>query len=315
MTVESLAQTRVGQRQLRLIQALTEQEPLDNDHQVSLDLLREDGERWGIESAAIDSDLDALKSLGMVNYFRSLAGINTAFIEQAGLDAAHEFRQLRTNPRRRAQEIRDAVLNWLYDMHLTTNGVQALGDFLASQNANFLGEPYTVVELERAGEWLVDQQYMTGQRTWGAEVLRPRITTEGIRLVETGNSVNDILSSAGVTVNKVNISGSQGVNVAVASSNVTQSNTLTQGQIEQAERILGSVRAMLNPAVIGVTEEVAAEAVAVAGQVDKEIQSQAPQTGKVRALLLKLMELAATGTVQGGVDALNAMMQQGVAGM
>jgi hypothetical protein len=46
---------------------------------------------------------------------------------------------------------------------------------------------------------------MTGQRTWGAEVLRPRITTDGSRLVETGNSVNDILSSAGVTVNKVTL--------------------------------------------------------------------------------------------------------------
>lgn len=30
---------------------------------------------------------------------------------------------------------------------------------------------------------------------------------------------------------------------------------------------------------------------------------------------MKLTDLAATGTVQGGVDALNAMLQQGITGM
>jgi hypothetical protein len=186
--VESLAQARVGQRQLRLIQALTELAPLDNDHQVGVGPLRAESQKWGLEAGAITSDLKYLQSQGMVECFESLAGVNNVFIQQAGLDAAHEFRQLRTNPRRRAQEIRDAILSWLYDMHLTTNGAQALSDFLGSDKGNFLGEPYTVVELERAGEWLFDQRYMTGQRTWGAEVLRPRITTDGSRQVQQGNS-------------------------------------------------------------------------------------------------------------------------------
>lgn len=116
-------------------------------------------------------------------------------------------------------------------------------------------------------------------------------------------------------MNKVTISDSRGVNVAVASSNVVQSNTLTQGQIEQVERILGSVRAMLNPMVLGVTEGVTSEAQNVANQMEEEIHSPAPSTGKVKALMLKLIDLAATGTVQGRVDALTVMMQQGIAGM
>jgi hypothetical protein len=297
------------------MEALTELEPLDGDHQVGVSPLRDESEKWGLEAGAITSDLKYLQSLGLVECFESLAGINNVFIQQAGLDAAHEFRQLRTNPRRRAQEIRDAILSWLYDMHLTTNGAQTLSDFLGSDKANYLGEPYTVVELERAGDWLFDQRYMTGQRTWGAEVLRPRITSEGIRLVETGNSVNDILSSAGVTVNKVTISDSQGVNVAVASSNVTQNITMSQEQIDKVRDMLGSVRAMLTPASAGVSDDVAAAGEVIAGQIEEEISSSSPEPSKVKALGAKLTELAATGTVTAIVNALNAVIQQGIAGL
>lgn len=297
------------------MQALTELEPLDGDHQVGVSHLRDESEKWGLEAGAITSDLKYLQSLGLVECFESLAGINNVFIQQAGLDAAHEFPQLRTNPRRRAQESRDAILSWLYDMHLTTNGAQALSDFLGSDKANYLGEPYTVVELERAGDWLFDQRYMTGQRTWGAEVLRPRITPEGIRLVETGNSVNDILSSAGVTVNKVTISDSQGVNVAVASSDVTQNITMSQDQIDKVRDMLGSVRAMLTPASAGVSDDVAAAGEVIAGQIEEEISSSSAEPSKVKALGAKLTELAATGTITAIVNALNAVIQQGIAGL
>jgi hypothetical protein len=313
--VESLAQSRAGQRQLRLLQALTELEPLDNHHQVAVRPLRDDSERWGLESGAITSDLKYLQSLRMVECFESVAGINNVFIKQPGLDAVHEFRELRTSPRRRAQEIRDAVLNWLYDEHVSGRRVSGISDFLASSNNHYLGDPYSPEEVARAAKWLFEEEYIDGFKVSSGEWLRPSITTKGMRVIETEQSVNKALTTAGVTVTEVNISGSSGVNVAVASNNVSQSNTLTQGQIEQVERILGSVRAMLNPTVIGVTEEVAAEAQTVAGQVEDEIQSPAPNAGKVKALILKLGELAATGTVQGGVDALNAMMQQGIAGM
>ncbi|WP_460464035.1 hypothetical protein [Arthrobacter pigmenti] len=136
-----------------------------------------------------------------------------------------------------------------------------------------------------------------------------------MRIVETEQSASDALTSAGVTVNEVNISGSQGVNVAVASSNVTQSNTLTQEQTERIERILESVRAMLNPTVIGVTEETATQAQVVTDQVQDEIQSSDPDAGRVKPLLSKLGELATTGTVQGGVTALFTVIQQGIAAL
>jgi hypothetical protein len=313
--VESLAQSPSGQRQLRLMVALTELEPLDSDHQVDIDPLYKDAASWGLEAVTIDNDLEASKAKGWVRFWPDLGGIGTVVVDQPGIDAASAFKSLRNNPRRRAQEIRDAVLNWLYDQHLSGSHPSGVADFLTSSYGQYLGDPYTQEELSRASKWLQDEQYIDGIKTFGGGLARPNITTKGIRVIENEQSVNRALVSAGVTVNKVTISDSQGVNVAVASSNVTQSNTLTQGQIEQVERVLGSVRAMLNPMVLGVTEGVTTEAQIVANQVEEEIHSPAPSTSKVKALMLKLIDLAATGTVQGGVDALTVMMQQGITDM
>lgn len=314
-TVESLAQNTAGQRQLRLMVALTELEPLDSLRQVNIDPLYENVARWGLEKLAIDSDLDVLKANGWIEFSPDFEGIGNVTVSQSGVDAAEAFKSLRSNPRRRVQEIRDAVLNWLYNQHLSGGEPSGISEFLASSYNQHFGDPYSEDELARATQWLLDEEYVEGTKTFGVELALPTITTKGMRIVETEQSVSGALTSADMTVNEVNISGSQGVNVAVASSNVAQTNTMTQEQTEKIEQILESVRAMLNPTVIGVTEKTTAEAQAVAMQVQNETQSSAPDAGKVKALLQKLMVLAATGTVQGGVTALTMMMQQGISGL
>ncbi|BCW84096.1 hypothetical protein NicSoilE8_17690 [Arthrobacter sp. NicSoilE8] len=313
--VETLAQTLVGQRQLRLVEALTELEPLDNHQQVGVSPLRAESEKWGLESGAITSDLKYLQSIGLVQCFESVAGINNVFIKQPGLDAAGEFKQLKCDLRKRVQEIRDAVLNWLYDLYLQDVQAASTNAFVASDRGNFFGEPYTQSELDRAVRWLRSEEYIKGVAVYGDELLRPVLTPKAIRTIETGNSVNALLTSAGVNVTEVHVQGSSGVNIAVASSNVNQSNTLTQGQIEQVEKMLGSVRALLNPHILGVTDEVIADAQRVVGEIEAETRTSTPETRKVKALALKLMELAATGTVQGAIDAINTVVQQGITGM
>lgn len=294
--------------------ALTELEPLDSDRQVAIGPLYEDPERWRLTESAIESDLEVLKERGWIRFWRSLAGIGTVMVDQPGIDVAAEFSELKRNPRRRAQAIRDAVLHWLYDVNLSDGHAAAVSDFLRA-GQHYFGEPFTEAELVRAAKWLMDEKYMTGQGTWGGEILRPTITSKGMKVIDNGLSVNAMPTSGGMTVNKVNVHGSHGVNIAVASSNVTQANTLSQGQIEQVEKILGSVRAMMSPQVTGVSEDVAAESAVVVGEIEDVIQSSAPEAGRVKALLFKLTELAATGTVQGAVDALNSMIQQGIGSM
>ncbi|BCW45180.1 hypothetical protein StoSoilB5_23640 [Arthrobacter sp. StoSoilB5] len=268
----------------------------------------------GRPKKSVTGDLEALQEHRWIWFEKPVGGIDSVVLTQAGIDVAEDFKALRTDPRRRVKEVRDAVLNWLYDEQLKGANVLGISDFLKSSKNHFLGEPYSEEELARASNWLIDEEYIDGTKTWGAELLRPTITTRGSKVIEAEQSVNRALDAAGVT-NNVTITGSKAVNVALQSSNVTQSNSMTRGQVEVVERILGSVRAMLNPMVLGVSEDVTTEAQVIANEVDGEIYSLAPDAGKVRALLLKLVDLAVTGTVQGGVDALNAMMRQGIDGI
>ncbi len=312
--VESLAQSKTGLRHLQLMSTLSELEPLDNNRQVGVSRLYAKAKEQGLPRESVSGALQALQDRGWLWFEASAAGIQTVVLNQAGVDIADEFKALQTDPRRRVREIRDGALQWLYDRHLTDTDSGVFADFLGSPNAHFLGNPYSVDELNRAMVWLLDEEYMTGIRTYGSDLIRPMITTKGSKVVERGQSVNTGFDPAGVT-NNVSISGSSGVNFAWNSSHVTQSNTMTQEQVDGIERIIGSVRAMLNPLVLGVSEETTTQAQVIANQVEEEIRTQAPDGGRVKALLLKLVELAATGTVQGGIDALNTMMQQGIAGL
>lgn len=281
---------------------------------VNVQPLFESPERLGLVWALIHDDLAVLSSIGWVSFWPPNQD-DTMVIQEPGLQAARTYKALTRDHRRRAQEIRDATLNWLYDEHVSGGRIMGMSDFLKTENKHYLGDPYSSEELSRAMKWLFAEDYIDGFWAGSGELLRPIITTKGMRVIETEQSGNKALISAGVTVTEVNISGSSGVNVAIASNNVKQSNTLSQGQIEQVDRILGSVRAMLNPVVLGVTADVSTEASVLADQVEEEIRADAPDGGKVKAMLLKLVDLAATGTVQGGVDALNSMMQQGIAGI
>lgn len=313
--VEEIAQSNTGLRHLRIMTALTELEQLDSNRQVGVSPLYKDSERFGLDRQGLSSDLDALQDRGWIWFERSAAGIGTVIVAQPGVDAAEEFKELKNNPRRRVQEIRDAILNWLYDLYLGDDHAAGISDFLTSDRAHFFGEPYTEGEFTRAVRWLRDEEYVKGIGAFGGELVRPELTAKAIRTIETGKSVNELLTSAGVNVTEVHVQGSSGVNVAVDSSNVTQSNTLTQGQIDQVEKMLGSVRAMLTPSTAGVSDDVAAQAEVITGQLEEEIKSSAPQPTVVKALGLRLMELAATGTVQGVVDALNTVIAQGINGI
>ena len=313
-TVESLVQTTSGLRHLQLLSDLVDFQQIDGSRHVDVTDMYTVARLEGRPRESVTSDLEALQERGWMWFERSGGGIESVVLTQPGVDTAEDFRALRTDPRRRVKEIRDTILNWLYDEQLIGGNVLGISDFLNSSKNHYLGEPYSDEELARATKWLLDEEYIDGFKTWGAELVRPTVTTKGIRVIEAEHSVNKSLDAAGVT-NNVTITGSQAVNVALQSSNVTQSSSMTQGQVEVVERILGSVRAMLNPIVLGVTEDVTTEAQIVANEVEGEIQSPAPDAGKVKALLLKLVDLAATGTVQGGFDALNAMMEQGINGI
>lgn len=311
--VESLAQSKMGLRHLQLISTLIDFEHLDSNRQVGVGALYEDAKERGLPRQSVTGDLEALQDRGWLWFEKPMAGIQTVVLNQAGVDVAEEFKELKGDPRRRTQQIRDDILNWLYDIYLADAIAYGMSDFLKHERAQFFGESYTEAELLRATRWLKDEDYVKGIGAFGGELVRPELTTKAVKTIEAGRSANDILTSAGVNVTEVHVQGSSGVNIAVDSSNVTQSNTLTQVQIEQVEKMLGQVRALLTPVTAGVSDDVASQAAVITGQLEAEIKSPAPQPTAVKALGIKLLELAATGTVQGVVDALNTVINQGIA--
>jgi hypothetical protein len=311
--VESLAQSKTGLRHLQLMSTLSEFKPLDNNRQVGVTRLFDEAKEQGLPRESVTGGLEALQDRGWLWFEKMNAGIQTVVLNQAGVDAADEFKSLRADARRRTREIRSAVLEWLYDLHVLGQEPSGIEDFLESLRNSFLGRPYSPRELERATEWLMAEELIEAILTFGGGYARPEITNKGIAVVEDDGSINQVDPAAGGDT--YNITNSGAFNWAQNSSNVTQSNTMTQEHVDNIERVLGSVRAMLNPMVLGVSEETTTQAQVIANQVDEEIHTQAPDGGKVKALLLKLVDLAATGSVQGGVDALNTMMQQGIAGL
>jgi hypothetical protein len=172
-------------------------------------------------------------------------------------------------------------------------------------------DAFTSKELAREAKWLLTEGLIEGFQAISGVLRQPTITNKGIALIENSGSAAPATRGG----DTYNIHNSGALNWAQNSSNFSQSNTLTQGQVEQVEKMLGSVRAMLTPVTAGISEEVAAQSRVIAGQLEEEIESPAPQPGVVKALGIKLMELAATGTVEGIVDALNTVIAQGINGI
>ncbi|MEJ1180849.1 MULTISPECIES: hypothetical protein [unclassified Pseudarthrobacter] len=311
-TVESIAQTKAGLRQLQLISTLTEAEPLDGNGQVGVSALYEEARQRGVPRQSVTSDLEALQDKGWLWFERSPAGIQTVVLKQPGVDAAEEFKALRNDRRRRTLETRQAILSWLYALYVDGEEAAEINSILDTDKGSYFDDPYTPRELARAAEWLVVEGLIRGYPAFGGVLGLPTMTNRGIEVMEAEETTPEPVSRGG---DVYNIHNTGAFNWAHHSSNITQSNTLTQGQVEQVERTIGSVRAMLTPQFIGVSEDAAAEGQVIVGQLEEEIRSSAPSSGKVKALLMKLMDLAATGTVQGGVDALSAMMQQGINGI
>lgn len=310
-TVESIAQTKPGLRHLQLISTLTEAVPLDGQGQVGVGALYEDAKQRGIGRQGVTSDLEALQDKGWLWFERSATGIQTVVLKQPGIDAAEEFKALRNDRVRRARAIRTAILSWLYDLHFDDKEAPEIDYMLTTGRCMDFGDPFTPKELAREAKWLLAEGLIQGFQAISGVLRQPTITNKGIAVVENDGSTGTAARGGDI----YNIHNSGAFNWAQNSSNFSQSNTLTQGQIEQVEKMLGQVRALLTPVTAGVSDDVASQAQVIAGQLEEEIKSPAPQPTVVKALGLKLMELAATGTVQGVVDALNTVITQGITGI
>ncbi|WP_269939233.1 hypothetical protein [Arthrobacter sp. HY1533] len=294
-------------RQYKLIGRILEVSEETGHRQVPTESLYRGGHLLNADERAMDADLAAFKARGWVDYFASVAGIDEVVLKQPGADAGEAFEKFRTNPRNRVPAARDALVQWLYDEYLDGNSYPVINRFSESAFENFYGVPFTWPEVIRACTWLHSEGFIAGTRTNAGVVPRPSITPKGIRFVEGRASVNDQHNGGVTTVtnNHLKVEGSSGVNVALNSQNVNQSNSVTIEQIEQTTKFIGSARSLV-PA-LGLDGDQQERALQVIGELEVESTSTAPNQGRLKQLMGKVLEIVVTGTATGVADALVAM--------
>lgn len=299
--VESLTQSPSGQRQLRLMQALTELEPLDTDRQVAVAPIRAESDKWGLEPGAVTSDLKYLQALGMLECFESLAGIHNVFIQQPGLDLVKEYRVFIKNKVQRRKACREGFLHWLYEGEDNPKPFR--------QDKTFYGHPYSEQEEIEAKIWLKEEGFIHGPAKGDGDIYYPQITSTGIRVVESGKPVDEwTRKGSAVTNNSINIHGSQNVNIAQNSSQVKQSNTLNQEQLGKISDVIESYRALSGA--LKLPEEQFAAAETLVGEIEEEAADVNAEPGKIRLGLERLAGIVTEHGAKGVATAVFSVIEQ-----
>lgn len=304
--VDILAESRSvsGLRQLLLLEKLVDIAPQFPREQVQTAGLYNEGHLWGMDVQALDNDFSVLKMKGWIYYESSLGGIDDVVILQAGRDVVHAFSEERENPVKRNTAIRSSILSWLYEEYNAGNDSPNTTAFYNGKHGRYLGKEITPLEMKRAVEWLVSMQLIEVTPMLNG-FTRPIITPQGVDSVELGDRAEAVLLEKGITVTQVNISDSSGVNVAVESSGVQQSNTVTVEQRKNIENFIGSARGMLPS--LGLSGDDQTRVIEIVDELDSEASSVVPKQSRARELIGKVLDIAVTGSATAMVNALVAM--------
>ena len=224
-------------RQLRVLEYLYDAHGKSSGSETPISPLSDEfGERGLVQDA-----VRQLVGARLVQAFESMAGYSGAILSSAGADVVEEARRLRAQRSGRNQALRPALLQWLYDQGIESSPV--LTKFLDSADNQFYGAPFEESELHAASRWLHDEGYISGSGTLQGGIIRPKLTSKGVRAVEQGEDVNRGPKASGATYFNTHVYGPAS-NVAVASKDFSQTSN-TNNQAAAAE-VLAAVHEVLD---------------------------------------------------------------------
>ncbi|MFX1821778.1 hypothetical protein PV768_18525 [Pseudarthrobacter sp. CC4] len=313
LDLESAIKSSSKLRQLRLLAEIYRESQDWDRRQVPTAGLYNEGHLWGIDVSALKSDFNALMAAGWIYFEASAGGVDEVLITQEGIDAAQEFQERRGNPRQRASALRVSLLNWLYDQHLSGEEPKDFTPFQASPEGKYLGLGYRDEEIVRAAKSLRDKGYIQVWAPVSGNLLKPTITTSGIDIIELSESAAEARGHEGMTVNNFNIRDSHSMNIALNSPGAVQTNTLTAEQVDQVRKV-GTFLREVKP-VLGLPDDRREEADQLVAELEEETTAAEPKPSRIKALLFKVIEVAATGTAQSAVDVVTSMAQSAIEGM
>jgi len=226
----------------------------------------------------------------------------------AGHLKVEEVRSLRNNPQARASACREALLLWI--AHEGRGAASA--DLLVKQDASrFYDSPFSLDEVNEAGKFLVETGLVRAIGVWGAEIVRPVLTSDGQRCVEffDGN-VREYLNprqNGGPVTYQQHFHGSVSGQVAQGETvNMTQSQGIDAASLSE---IFRAMREALSSVEDPEDREDASDAIrelelAVAQGDTETIQKQA---GRLKRLASRIGSTAlATATTVGTTEVLQA---------
>lgn len=237
-----------------------------------------------VDAAALHEAVRALDEKQYVRIDERFSGAWLATPTSAGRRAWDEFEQARQSPRARRRHMRDEYLMWLYDQH--EDGRSPTADEFLDSGAAFQGSAYTLEDLERTGEWLLEREFIKGPMVWGrADPIRPQITAKGEYYVEGNHSVHETPAVAGNTTFNNTIHGP--AMLAQNSDNITQ----TQNINGWKDDALSLADAVLQ---LAATMPENAKLADIAVALKDEVQSEG-RPAKVREFVDNLAKALATG--------------------
>lgn len=267
-------------RQILILAVAQLTEPSVSSSVRTEDLRTRVNELGGDEEFITQDELNYLVSLGwMSTKYITYDDRGVGRITPLGVSTAQDFEQKRNDAQARRVKLRDLFLRWLYtETQINDAHMPSVDNFL-STDAHYLGTPFTQDDLNKALEWLKDNEFISGIGSWGRAILRGTITTKGISVVERNRSVMD--SETTSIVNNTTVHGpanianqSPGTHQTIVQDSAWASQLLTHLEaVHQALPTLpDEVRADITEAVSGAIEAARAEDASRARSATQRIQ-------------------------------------------
>lgn len=142
------------------------------------------------ERQAVTTDARALRDQELISLDERYSGGWAARPNARGRDVWEDFVARRGDIVHRERQIRNDYLRWVYEQ--TRDVTFANSDEFLQAGPTFLGDPYSMSELMRAGKWLADRGFIDGPGSdQRPDPIRPKLTVTGEDWVEQGRDVND----------------------------------------------------------------------------------------------------------------------------
>lgn len=227
-TLSPVSQTASENRRISLLGRIIDIVDGGEKHATPGMLMSDAGD--GQERAAVTA-ARALHDQGWISLDERYSGGWAARPLGLGRDVWADFVVRRGDVAHRQVQIRNDYLRWVYEQ--TRDVTFADSDQFLRTGPSFLGDPYSMSELMRAGTWLADRGFIDGPGSdQRPDPIRPKPTVEGEDWVERGRDVNEDYTQPAATSYVIN----GDAQIAHQSQHVVQFQSKTAGR-EGAERL------------------------------------------------------------------------------